>query len=121
MIHAARRTPKRIGSVTQPWARSPSMSEKSFVDIAPEQEQSEDPADRPGFRGGDARDERPAGDLEQAAARDRDREVGREPVALGPAERRKRVDERRESADAIDEERGVERERARRSARQTRL
>src|SRR5438132_1632231 len=35
IIQAALRTPKRIGSVRQPPARSPSISEKSFVEAAP--------------------------------------------------------------------------------------
>src|SRR5687768_14640334 len=35
IIHAAFFTPKTIGSVRQAPARSPSMSEKSFVDAAP--------------------------------------------------------------------------------------
>src|SRR3954471_24044449 len=35
IIHDARLTPKTIGRVRQPPARSPSMSLKSFVDAAP--------------------------------------------------------------------------------------
>ena len=84
------------------------MSEKSLVDVAPRRNSAKTPPMAHGSRDGDRRDEGPARDLQQSAARHRDREVGPEPVALRPPERRKGIDESRERADRVDEEGGVE-------------
>ena len=49
-------------------------------------------------------DHRPAGDLQERAARDRDREVGPDPEPLRPSPRRERVDEREDEAAEEEEE-----------------
>src|SRR4029453_10344149 len=103
-----------IGSVRHPPRASPSISAKSFVVDAPsrnrpkippmnhgstpapvltarprrpEEEKAKAPADEPRLDSGDGLDRGPARNLEQHAARDRDRHVGPDAEPLG-AERR---------------------------------
>ena len=104
IIRAARSTPKRTGSVRHPAASSPFMSEKSLVEDGADEEQEEDRADEPRLDVEDRRDHRPAGDLEQAPARDRDREVREERVGLRAPERGRAVDEREDHPEQEDEE-----------------
>ena len=73
-----------------------------------EEKESEDPSDRPGFPDEDGGDEGPTGDLEQAPARQGDRQVRGQPVPFRPAQSGERVDEARQGPDAVNEERRVE-------------
>ena len=72
-------------------ARSPSMSAKSFVVVAPRRNRPKIAADVPRLDAEDGLHRRPAGHLQQHAARDRDRDVRPDAEPLRP-ERRHRVE-----------------------------
>ena len=89
IIQAARFTPYRIGSVWQPPARSPSMSAKSLVVDAPSTKRPKIVPMNQGSGSKIGLDRGPAGHLQQHAARDGDRDVGPDAVALGAQGRRR--------------------------------
>ncbi len=109
MIAAARRTPKRTGRVMQPCSRSPSMSEKSLVDVAPSRNSAKTPPiAQASATTTDATKDHPA-TFRRPPRVTAIVKLAAEPVALGAAEGRKRVHEGRQRADAVDEEGGVQR------------
>ena len=80
-----------IGSVRQPPRASPSMSAKSLVVDAPSRNSPKIAPMYQGSRPNTVFTARPAGDLQQHAARDRDRHVRPDAVPLG-AQRRHRIE-----------------------------